>query len=78
MDIFIEIILMFPIMQEIYYTHIYPILRKGDLSRKYQEKHMLILYPTRKNTISKKVAEILVINTSIKKKKRKVYSSITG
>ena len=40
-----------------HYTHIYRILRKWDLSRRYQEKYMLILAsPEEKEDIQKKVS----------------------
>jgi transposase len=38
-----------------HYTHIYIVsFVNGDLSRRYQERYMLILHPQRKRTISKK------------------------
>jgi putative transposase len=38
-----------------HYTHIYPVyFENGALSRKYQEKYMLILHPSRKRRLSKK------------------------
>ena len=37
-----------------HYTHIYRILHKWDLSKRFQEKYMLILHPKKRKRISKK------------------------